>query len=99
MEKDNSRTWSNSSRNVQGETASLNFRNETGGAMVIKDLEEPIEIWVRRTEDQADFSTIPTLVNVTTPNYDEMIIHIIGKRLSCLSGASFWICSEKERWQ
>lgn len=79
MEKDNSRTWSNSSTSIQGETASLNFRNETGGIMVIQDLEEPIEIWVRRTEDQADFSSIPTLVNVTTPVYEEMIIHIIGE--------------------
>ncbi|XP_022084984.1 uncharacterized protein LOC110976208 [Acanthaster planci] len=77
IEKENSKTWSNSSSDVAGQTAKLSFRNETGGAMDIKNLPEPIEVWVERADDQMDTSTIETVFNQTTPMTEQAIIHTI----------------------
>ncbi|XP_038066995.1 uncharacterized protein LOC119737008 isoform X2 [Patiria miniata] len=77
IEKENSKTWSNSSSDIAGQTAKLSFRNETGGAMEIKELPEPIEVWVERTEDQMDMSTIQTIYDVTTPMTEAAVVHTI----------------------
>ena len=81
MEKENSKTWSNGSGSVAGSTAKLTFRNETGGAIDISELEEPIEVWTERTDDQMDTSSIETIYEVTTPLAENAVVHEISKSI------------------
>ncbi|XP_041474499.1 uncharacterized protein LOC121423243 isoform X2 [Lytechinus variegatus] len=77
MEKTNSKTWSNNSNTVQGETAALSFNNATGGKLEIKDLAEPIEVWIQRSEDQIDVDSLVTIYNVTKPQNERMLSHVL----------------------
>ncbi|XP_072168341.1 uncharacterized protein [Diadema setosum] len=77
MEKSNSKTWSNNSNTVQGQTAGLGFNNASGSPLEIKDLAEPIEIWVTRSADQIDESSLVTIVNVTKPRNERMLSHVL----------------------
>ena len=79
MEKTNSRTWSNNSNTVQGETAALSFANATGGPIEIRDLPEPIEVWITRSEDQIDVNSLVTIFNKTKPRNERMMSHVLSE--------------------
>ena len=79
MEKTNSRTWSNTSSAVKGGTASMTLTNSTGGIISLNDLDEPLEVWLSREEDEVDLSTLQVIYNQTKPSVEPMIVHIVGK--------------------
>ena len=105
LEKSNSRTWSNSSSSVQGGTASINLKNDTGGPISLDNLDAPLEVWLTRGTDEVDLSTITVIHNHTKPRVEPMIVHVVCKctyysrdicRSSKISKALYNVCCKLE---
>ncbi|XP_077979562.1 polycystin-1-like [Glandiceps talaboti] len=73
---DNFITWTNNSNNVQGTLLSMDLTNDTGEPIDLKDLANPIEVWLTRDETHVDLN-VEWQYNVTTPFGDDMTIHLI----------------------
>ena len=55
------------------------LKNETGGPVDLTNLDEPLEIWLSRLEEDVDMSLVEVINNRTKPQVEPMVIHVVSK--------------------